>query len=339
MSDPHSTTTGTGPGSSTGAGSSTATTRPDPLPRGGRWVAEVETSDVLTRDQRLPDEAPRGFWGSAWLRLRRRPMFWVSVIIIAVVLLVTVFPGLFSGTDPRAARLEDSLEGAAPGHPFGFTQQGYDVYARTVYGARASVTTGVLTTLAVTLVGIIVGSLAGYLGGWVDALLSRITDIFFAIPLLLAGIVLMQAFEVRTTWTVVLVRSLFGWPQRARMVRGAVMQAKNNDYVQASRALGLSRVAILVRHILPNCLAPIIVMTTTNLGIYIVAEATLSYLGIGLPPETVSWGNDISTAQSTLRIAPEILFYPAGALALTVLGFILLGDTLKDALDPKERTR
>lgn len=314
-------------------------TRPTPLDRDGRWVAEVETTDVLTRDQLLPDEAPRGIWGSAWINLRRRPMFWVSVVIIALVLLIALFPGLFSGTDPRAANLEDSLEGARSGHPFGFTQQGYDVYARTIYGARASIATGVLTTLAVTVMGIIVGAVAGYFGGWVDAVLSRLTDIFFAIPLLLAGIVLMQAFDVRTTWTVVLVLSLFGWPQMARMVRGAVMQTKNNDYVQASRALGLSKLGILVKHILPNCLAPIIVMTTTNLGIYIVAEATLSYLGIGLPPETVSWGNDISTAQSTLRVAPEILFYPAGALAITVLGFILLGDTLKDALDPKERTR
>ena len=314
-------------------------TRPTPLDRDGRWVAEVETTDVLTRDQLLPDEAPRGIWGSAWINLRRRPMFWVSVVIIALVLLIALFPGLFSGTDPRAANLENSLEGARSGHPFGFTQQGYDVYARTIYGARASIATGVLTTLAVTVLGIIVGAVAGYFGGWVDAVLSRLTDIFFAIPLLLAGIVLMQAFDVRTTWTVVLVLSLFGWPQMARMVRGAVMQTKNNDYVQASHALGLSRTGILVKHILPNCLAPIIVMTTTNLGIYIVAEATLSYLGIGLPPETVSWGNDISTAQSTLRVAPEILFYPAGALAITVLGFILLGDTLKDALDPKERTR
>jgi len=314
-------------------------TRPTPLDRDGRWVAEVETTDVLTRDQLLPDEEPRGIWGSAWINLRRRPMFWVSVVIIALVLLVALFPGLFSGTDPRAANLEDSLEGARSGQPLGFTQQGYDVYARAVYCARASIATGVLTTLAVTVLGIIVGAVAGYFGGWVDAVLSRLTDIFFAIPLLLAGIVLMQAFDVRTTWTVVLVLSLFGWPQMARMVRGAVMQTKNNDYVQASRALGLSRTGILVKHILPNCLAPIIVMTTTNLGIYIVAEATLSYLGIGLPPETVSWGNDISTAQSTLRVAPEILFYPAGALAITVLGFILLGDTLKDALDPKERTR
>jgi oligopeptide transport system permease protein len=315
------------------------TTSVTPLPRDERWVAEVETTDILTRDQLLPDEAPRGFWGTAWINLRRRPLFWVAAVIILLVLLVTVVPGLFSGTDPKAATLEDSLAHARSGHPFGFTQQGYDVYARTIFGARASVVTGLLTTVAVAVIGVIVGSVAAYLGGWVDAVLSRLTDIFFAIPLLLAAIVLMQAFDVRNVWTVVLVLSLFGWPQMARQIRGAVLAAKNEEYVEASRALGLSRAGILFKHILPNCLAPIIVMMTTDLGIYIVAEATLSYMGVGLPPDTVSWGNDISAAQHTLRVDPEILFYPAGALALTVLGFILLGDTLKDALDPKERTR
>lgn len=312
---------------------------PDIHNRNERWTAEVVTEDVLTRDQLLPEDAPAGFWGTAWRNLRRRPMFWISTVIILAVLLVTVFPGLFTSTDPTTATLEDSLEPARDGHPFGFTQQGYDVFARTIYGAQASVVTGLVTTLVVAVLGVVVGSLAGYFGGWVDALLSRLTDIFFAVPLLLAAIVLMQLFDVRNVWTVVLVLSAFGWPQMARMVRGAVLQAKNNEYVQASRALGLTRGRILVRHILPNCLAPIIVMMTTNLGIYIVAEATLSYLGVGLPPDTVSWGNDISTAQDVLRLSPEILFYPAGALAITVLGFILLGDTLKDALDPKERTR
>jgi oligopeptide transport system permease protein len=312
---------------------------PDSTDRNQRWVADVDTEDVLTRDQLLPDEAPAGFWGTAWRNLRRRPMFWISTVIILAVLAITIVPGLFSSTDPTTATLEDSLEPARDGHPFGFTQQGYDVYARTIYGAQASVITGLVTTLVVALLGIIVGATAGYLGGWVDSVLSRLTDIFFAIPLLLAAIVLMQMFDVRNVWTVVLVLSAFGWPQMARMVRGAVLQAKNNEYVAASRALGLSRTGILVKHILPNCLAPIIVMMTTNLGIYIVAEATLSYLGVGLPQDAVSWGNDISAAQDVLRVAPETLFYPAGALAITVLGFILLGDTLKDALDPKERTR
>lgn len=307
--------------------------------RGLRWVAEVDTDDVLTRDQLIPDDAPMGMWGEAWKHLRRRPMFWIASLIILFVILLAAVPGLFTNLDPHHADLAKSLNGPEDGHIFGFTQQGYDVYARTIYGARASVVCGIATTLLVTVLGVIIGAIAGYRGGWIDSVLSRITDTFFAIPLLLAAIVLMQVFSVRTIWTVVLVLALFGWPQMARIVRSSVMSVKNNDYVTASRALGLSRTAILIKHVLPNCLAPIIVMATTSLGIYIVAEATLSYLGIGLPPTEVSWGNDISAAQNSIRYQPAVLFYPAGFLALTVLGFILLGDTLKDALDPKERTR
>lgn len=199
--------------------------------------------------------------------------------------------------------------------------------------------TGLGVTAFVLLVGVAIGALAGYLGGWIDSLLSRITDVFFAIPLILAGIVLMQLFADRNTFTVIIVLAAFAWPQMARVARAAVIEAKQNDYVMASRSLGQSGMGILLRHVLPNSLAPIIVIATTSLGIYIVAEATLSYLGIGLPPSEVSWGNDISTAQSSLRQSPMILFWPASALALTVLGFIMMGDALSDALDPKERKR
>lgn len=283
------------------------------------------------------DTAPAGMWMEAWRRLRRRPLFWFSVLIILIVLLVAAFPSWFTNVDPNQGDLMNSLEGGRSGHIFGFTQQGYDVYARVVYGARASVVVGVCVTLLVTVFGVIMGAIAGYFGGIWDAVLSRITDMFFAIPLLLAGIVLMQLFPERTVGTVILVLSAFGWPTMARVVRGAVVSTKNNDYVMAARAIGKSRLSILFSHVLPNCLAPIIVMATTSLGVFIVAEATLSFLGIGLPTTMVSWGNDISVAQQTLRQAPLTLFWPSLALAITVLGFILLGDALKDALDPKEQ--
>lgn len=307
--------------------------------RGARYVSTTETDDVVVRDSTTPTSTPRGLWGEAWLDLRKRPLFWVSAVIILLVVVVAAFPHLFTSLDPRAGDLAKSEAGPEPGHPFGFTRQGYDVYARTIYGARASVLTGLGVTAFVLLVGVAIGALAGYLGGWIDSLLSRITDVFFAIPLILAGIVLMQLFTDRNTFTVIIVLAAFAWPQMARVARGAVIEAKQNDYVMASRSLGQSGMGILVKHVLPNSLAPIIVIATTSLGIYIVAEATLSYLGIGLPPSEVSWGNDISTAQSSLRQSPMILFWPASALALTVLGFIMMGDALSDALDPKERKR
>lgn len=307
---------------------------PQPLPE---HTVEPALQPEVSSESDVQEDAPAGMWMEAWRRLRRRPLFWISVAIILLVLLVAAFPRLFTDLDPNQSDLMNSLEGSQPGHIFGFTQQGYDVYARVIYGARASVVVGISVTLLVTVFGIIMGAIAGYFGGFWDAVLSRITDMFFAIPLLLAGIVLMQLFPERTIGTVILVLSAFGWPQMARVVRGAVVSAKNNDYVMAARAIGKSRMSILFTHVLPNCLAPIIVMATTSLGVFIVAEATLSFLGIGLPTTMVSWGNDISVAQQTLRQAPLTLFWPSLALAITVLGFILLGDALKDALDPKEQ--
>lgn len=288
----------------------------------------------------MPESAgAQGTWTSAWRRIRRRPMFVVGCTILVVVVTVALFPSLFTDLDPRYCTIADSLAPPRSGHWFGFDRQGCDIFARTVYGARPSVTVGVCVTGAVLVVGVVVGSSAGYYGGWADSLLSRVTDIFFGIPLILAAIVLMQLFAQRTIWTVIAVLALFGWPQMARICRGAVISAKANDYVLAARAVGMSHPSILVRHVLPNSMAPIIVVTTMSLGTFIVAEATLSFLGIGLPPTTVSWGGDISTAQVTLRSGSVILFYPAGALAVTVLGFVLLGDALRDALDPVRARR
>jgi oligopeptide transport system permease protein len=253
---------------------------------------------------------------------------------------VAAFPSLFTSVDPGTCRIKDSLEPAGPGHPFGFDRQGCDVYARVIFGARASVSVGVLTTLGVTLIGGMMGAVAGYVGRWVDALLSRIGDIFFAVPLVLAAVVFMTAFpERRSVLTVSLVLMLFFWPQIARITRGAVVSVKDSEFVTAARALGASDGSILGHHVIPNALAPVIVTATVALGTFIVVEATLSFLGVGLPPGVVSWGADISAARATMRTNPLVLLYPAAALALTVLSFIMMGDVVRDALDPKARTR
>src|SRR5277367_2122886 len=187
------------------------------------------------------------------------------------------------------------------------------------------------------IIGGALGALAGFYGGWIDAVVSRIADVFFAIPLLLAAIVLMQVMHHRTVWTVIAILALFGWPQVARIARGAVLAVRGSDYVLAAKALGLSRLGILIRHALPNAIGPVIAVSTIALGMFIVTEATLSYLGVGLPPSVVSWGGDINTDQIRLRAGSPILFYPAGALAVTVLAFLIMGDVLRDALDPTSR--
>lgn len=277
------------------------------------------------------------FWRDTWGNLRRRPQFIVAAALIMFILVVAGFPALFTGADPTYADPSQSLLGPSAAHWFGTDLQGHDIYARTIYGARASVTVGLGATLAVLVVGGALGALAGFYGGWVDAVVSRITDVFFGLPLLLAAIVLMQVMHHRTVWTVIAILALFGWPQVARIARGAVLEVRASDYVVAAKALGLSRFQILLRHAVPNAVGPVIAVATIALGAFVVTEATLSYLGVGLPTSVVSWGGDINVGQTRLRAGSPILFYPAGALAITVLAFMMMGDVLRDALDPASR--
>ncbi|WP_203182274.1 ABC transporter permease [Streptomyces pratensis] len=286
---------------------------------------------------------PRSLWSDAWHDLRRSPLFVVSAFLIVFLLVMAFFPGLFTGADPRYADLANHyLQKPKWGNFFqedwfGYDIQGRSIYARVVYGARASITVAVVVTALVTILGTVVGMLAGYFGGWVDAILSRITDIFFGVPLILGAMVILTSFEERKIWVVVLALAFLGWTQIARVARGSVLTIKQADYVMAAKALGASTTRILLRHILPNAIAPVIVVATIALGGYISAEATLSFLGIGLAEPTVSWGVDISSGQEQLRNAAFVLIIPSVMVSITVLAFIMLGDAVRNALDPKLR--
>ncbi|MFC0675777.1 ABC transporter permease [Brachybacterium hainanense] len=308
-------------------------------PRAEHVVAPLEETPLHAVDAVDTTAAPRSMWAEASRSLVRNPVFLVSALLILLVLFVAAFPQLLASQDPTYGNLQQANQGPSAEHPFGTSKQGYDVLARTVYGTRASVTVGFFAMLLSTLVGSAFGALAGYLGGVLDAILSRITDIFFAIPLILGAIVIGNRFGSMNVWIVALILGVFGWTNIARIMRGAVISVKNQDFVTASTALGASRASILLRHVVPNAIAPVIVTATVNLGVFIVAEATLTFLGVGLPPSAVSWGGDISSAQSSLRTHPMMLFYPSMALAITVLSFIMLGDAVRDALDPKARKR
>lgn len=304
-----------------------------------RFVApldETPLQDVDSVDEAAPATS---MWADAWRTLRRNPLFIVSAVLIVLIVFVALFPKVFTRQDPNFCDLNKSLSDAASGHPFGYDLQGCDVFARTVYGTRTSVSVGILTTLLVLVLGTLIGAFAGFFAGWIDAVLSRVTDIFMAIPLLLGAIVVLQMFRTSSSiWKIVLVLTLFGWTSTERIARGSVMESKNLEFNTASTALGSTPLRNLFRHIMPNSMASIIVVSTTSLGTYIVSEATLSFLGIGLPSTTVSWGGDIANAQTILRTNPMVLFYPSVALAITVLAFIMLGDAVKDALNPKSRT-
>jgi oligopeptide transport system permease protein len=288
-------------------------------------------------------DKPRSLWSDAWHDLRRSPMFLVSAALIVLLVTMAIFPGLFTSASPRDGDLTNHyLQQPNFGHLFavdwlGYDGQGRSIYARLIYGARASIAVGVIVTLLVTLFGGVVGMLAGYFGGWLDSMLSRITDIFFGIPFLLGAMVVLTTFEERHLWVVILALVFLGWTQIARVARGSVITVKQSDYVVAAKALGASTSRILLRHILPNAIAPVIVVATIALGGYIAAEATLSYLGIGLAPPTVSWGIDVSAGKDQLRNAPHVLMMPSIMVSITVLAFLMFGDAVRNALDPKLR--
>ncbi|GAA1424444.1 ABC transporter permease [Streptomyces thermospinosisporus] len=309
---------------------------------GGTMDLGVDEAEVLQEPPAGPDGTgpqgrPRSLWSDAWRDLRRNPVFIVSALVICFLIVISLWPSLIASGSPLKCDLSKAQEGSQPGHPFGFNGQGCDVYTRTVYGARTSVAVGVLATLGVAVLGSVLGALAGFFGGVWDSFLSRVTDVFFAIPVVLGGLVLLSVITSNTVWPVIGFIVLLGWPQISRIARGAVITAKQNDYVQAARALGASSTRLLLRHIAPNAVAPVIVVATIALGTYIALEATLSYLGVGLKPPSVSWGIDISAASPYVRNAPHALLWPSGALAVTVLAFIMLGDAVRDALDPKLR--
>ncbi|MFJ7490364.1 ABC transporter permease [Streptomyces sp. NPDC097727] len=286
---------------------------------------------------------PRGLWGDAWFDLRHRPMFWVSASLLTLLLVIAAFPGLFTGADPRAGDLTHHyLTKPELGHLFqadwfGYDVQGRSIYARVIYGTRASILVGVGVTVAITVVGGLLGLLAGYFGGWLDAIISRITDIFFGLPFLLGTMVVLNAFSERKVYVVIAALAFLGWTSICRVMRASVITAKQADYVTAARALGAGTGRMLFRHVLPNALAPTIVVATIALGGFISAEATLSYLGLGLADPTISWGIDIASGSEEIRNNVHVLLFPAGMLSLTVFAFIMLGDAVRDALDPKLR--
>ncbi|HEV7147622.1 MAG TPA: ABC transporter permease [Pedococcus sp.] len=290
------------------------------------------------------DDAARSLASDAWRSLRKNPIFWVSSALIFVFLLMAAWPSLFTGVDPNNAVLADARAAPSSHNWFGRDIQGYDIYSRTIYGARASILVGVFTTAVTTVFGSAMGIVAGFYGGIMDTIISRVTDVFFAIPLLLGGILFMATFPntidsayLVVVGKVVVVLSVFGWTSVARLMRSSVLQVKPNDYVQAARALGATPLRIIRSHLLPNAIAPVIVVSTINLGVFISVEATLSFLGIGLTPPAISWGVAISDALDALQTTPHILLFPSLFLSLAVLAFIMLGDAVRDAFDPKSR--
>jgi ABC-type dipeptide/oligopeptide/nickel transport system permease subunit len=310
-------------------------------------AAGVPTMDGAARTGHQPGGAKKernaSLWADAWRDLSNKPTFWISTILVLLVVSMAVWPSLWTSVDPNACDVNNSKGRPSADHIFGFNDRGCDFYSTTIYGARASIKVALLATIGTTVFGGLLGILAAYYGGWADAIISRLTDVVLGLPFLLGAIVLLSLLRSQFTdsdaqeWALIAVLITLGWTSVVRIMRASVMSTKNMDYVQAARALGASDFRLIARHILPNAIAPVIVIATIALGSYVAAEATLTYLGVGLQAPSVSWGISINDGQNRVSDYPHLLLFPCGFLVATVLSFIMLGDALRDALDPKLR--
>lgn len=270
--------------------------------------------------------------------LRRDGRAWFGVAVILLLVVAAIAAPLFARHDPAAIDLINQLQGPSSRHWMGTDIQGRDVWARLIYGARISLAVGLLSQGIALALGLVLGLVAGYYGKWVDEVVMRLADVTLAFPTLLLLIALVAALQPSLP-VVFLTIGLVGWAGMARLVRGQVLVVRELEYVQAMRALGARNHRIIALHVLPAVIAPVVIAGTLGVAAAIMAEASLSFLGLGVQPPTPSWGAMIADGRdlSQLRNSPWTSLFPGLAIGLTVLGFNLLGDALRDALDPRAK--
>ena len=278
-------------------------------------------------------------------RLRRNPVAMVGAGIIVVFLLVAVLAPVLaphaaeeSFEQLRAALRPDAIPGAQPGFPLGSDQNGRDEFSRMILASRQTLLVGVLATLFGLVAGMVIGLLAGAFGGWVDVVLMRLTDVLLAFPSLLLAISVAALAAHASQTTVIIAVAVVSVPVFARLLRGAMLSQRGSDYVLAATALGVRRRDVVLRHMLPNSVGPVIVQATLVLASSILDAAALSFLGLGdADPSRAEWGLMLANAQGVIDVRPELAFYPAAAIIVVALGFTLFGEALREALDPKNR--
>jgi ABC-type dipeptide/oligopeptide/nickel transport system permease subunit len=272
-----------------------------------------------------------------WQRLRRDARARIGLVVVVLLVLLAAAAPVVAGHDPVRIELANQLAPPSLEHPLGTDLQGRDVWARLVYGARVSLAVGLISQGIALLLGVSLGLVAGYYGRWVDEVVMRLADVTLAFPTLLLLIAMVAALEPSLTVVFVTI-GVVGWAGMARLVRGQVLVVRQLEFVQAARALGARDRRILLRHVLPNVVAPVVIAATLGMAGAIMAEAALSFLGLGVQPPTPSWGAMIADGRdlAQLRGAPWTSVFPGLAIGATVLGFNLLGDALRDALDPRQ---
>ncbi len=276
----------------------------------------------------------QGEWRRAWRRFIRFKPAVAGLVMIGGIALLAILSPIFAPYDPYA--IDTTVRGAPPSlaHPFGIDEVGRDMLSRVIYGSRVAMIVGLSATGISLVIGALVGAAAGYFGGFVDALLSRIVDALIAFPLLVL-LIAMAAAVGPSLRNVVIIIGVTVWGQYARVVRADVLSLREREFVTAARTVGASDARIIVRHILPNVLGPLIVLASLSVAGIILLESALSFLGLGTQPPTPSWGSMLAAGRTYILTYPHIALFPGLAIVVTVLGFNLLGDGLRDALDPR----
>jgi len=260
----------------------------------------------------------------------------VGILVLAVICLAAMVPVLFTRVNPETVDMIARLDPPSAGHPLGTDHLGRDLLSRLVFGARISLLVAIASVGGAVVIGVVIGLLAGYYGRWVDGATMRVVDTFLAFPAILLALALVAVLGAGATSVIVALALVF-WTQYARVVRAVTLAEKEKAYVEAARAIGAGDLRILLRHILPNVLSPVIILATLGMGTAVVAESTLSFLGMGVQPPAPSWGWTLAFGTRYLRDAPHIATFSGLAIMATVLGFNLLGDGIRDLLDPKFR--
>ena len=281
-------------------------------------------------------EVTRGYYQESWKILRKNPVAMVCLVIVILLTLLAILAPVIAPYDPDAIDMPSKLQPPSAEHWFGCDEMGRDILSRCIYGCRISLSVGLVSPLIALVIGYFMGVCAGYFGGKVDSVISFMIQVFSSLPDLLLAMALMFALG-RGLVNLYIALGVLSWAKTARLIRGTVLQLKQKEYVQACRIDGGSSLRIIMRHLLPNCIPTLIITVTMGIPSAILSEASLSFLGLGVRSPMASWGAMISSSKTFIRTSPFYSLFPGFCIIITVIAFNMLGDGLRDALDPKLR--
>lgn len=293
-----------------------------------------QRKDAFIEDELEEKVVHSSYYEDAIKRLKKNKFAMVSFVILVLLILMAIFAPWIAPYDPAEQDVYNIMQGPTREHLLGTDEYGRDILSRIIFGARVSLSVGIIAETIAMVVGVVMGSLAGYYGGRVDTVISRLIEIFASFPHILFALTIMFILGPGIINLFIAI-GFVGWTSVARVIRGQIMQLKEKEYVEASIASGGSGFRIIFKHLIPNCISTIIVIATLNIPADIMYEASLSFLGLGVQPPTASWGAMINAARVFMRSAPSYSIFPGVAIMITVLSFNMLGDGLRDALDPK----